>query len=93
MTDLAVKKRIARAKTRAVNILITTGYKIVPSDNSTFCILAVRKKEIRMIRVVIDGITEHDIETVKSFEPPGICTKEIWCKKHSESSFEMKEIL
>ena len=92
MGEETVKRRIRRAKERASGVLIKTGYKIVPSDNSEFCILAIRKKEIRMIRVVIDKITDHDINLIKTFEPPGICTKEIWCKTANSPDFDIKEI-
>ena len=82
MSDSTTQRRLGRAKERATTILVDTGHDIIPSDNSTFCILGVREKEIRMIRVVVDEITDNDIEAVLDFHRrPGICTKEIWCKK------------
>ena len=93
MSEEAIVKRLNRAKKAASESLIKTGYKIIPSDNSEFCILGVRKREVRLIRVVVDKITSRDVEIVEGFELPGICTKEIWCRKLDKQDFEIKEIL
>jgi hypothetical protein len=92
MPDESIKRRLVRAKKKAINDLERIGYKIVPSDNSTFCILGVRKFEIRMIRVVVDEITSRDIALVEEFAPPGVCTKEIWCKIEKQRDFVIQEI-
>jgi len=93
MSNSTTQRRLGRAKERATTILVNTGYTIIPSDNSTFCILGVRQREIRMIRVVVDEITEGDIETVLDFHSgPPVCTKEIWCKRLDKRDFEIKEI-
>jgi len=92
MADETIKRRLRRAKEKAVNDLEKTGYKIVPSDNSAFCILGVRRLELRMIRVVIDEITRKDIELVEGFHPPGTCSKEIWCKVEGQRNFIIKEV-
>ena len=92
MAEEAVVKRLNTAKEAAIQNLKDTKHRIIPSDNSEFCILGVRKKEIRMIRIVIDEITTNDIKIVKDFDPPGICTKEIWCRKKGEKKFEIIEI-
>jgi len=92
MSEERIKQRLNRAKKKAIENLERTGYKIVPSDNSTFCILGVRKLEIRMIRVVIDEITAQDISLTNEFSPPGACSKEIWCKKEGKRDFFIKEV-
>jgi len=95
MAEEAVIKRLNKAKNVAMQSLKDNQdkrHRIVPSDNSEFCFLAVRKKEIRMIRVVVDEITANDIKIVREFDPPGICTKEIWCRKKGEKKFEIREI-
>ena len=92
MAEEAVKQRLNRAKIAATQTLKNADFKIIPSDNSNFCILGVRKKEIRMIRVVVDEITANDIKIVQDFDPPGICTKEIWCRRGNEKRFEKREI-
>ena len=92
MTDEAIIRRLNRAKSAAISILEDAKYKIIPSDNSNFCIIGIRKKEIRLVRVVIDKITEDDVKIVESFDDhPGICTKEIWCKGEGEKKFETRE--
>ena len=95
MAEEAVIKRLNKAKNVAMQSLKDNQdkrHRIVPSDNSEFCFLAVRKKEIRMIRVVVDEITADDIKIVESFDPPGICTKEIWCRMEGRKDFEKREI-
>lgn len=92
MSEEALMKRINRAKKAAIESLVKIGYKYIPSDNSNFCFLAVRKTEIRMIRVVIDEITDSDIKAVQDFEPPGTCTKEIWCRREGMKDFEIREV-
>jgi len=87
-----VKRRLKRAKDGAIKDLRRIGYKIVPSDNSTFCICGVRKNELRMIRVVIDEIDPDDISLVKSIAMPDVCSKEIWCKIEGQRDFIIKEI-
>jgi len=93
MSEETVKRRLLRAKRRATDKLIKVGYKIIQSDNNFFCIIATREREIRMIRVVIDKITEQDIEIIKDWQHPGTCSKEIWCKNLGSQNFEIKEIL
>lgn len=90
--EKAIKRRLARAKERAILDLKRIGYKIIPSDNSSFCILATRKNEVRFIRVIVDEITEDDIKLTKDYELPSGCVKEIWCKKLNQKDFEIKEV-
>lgn len=92
MPDVPVKQRISRAKKAAIGNLLKTGYRIIPSNNSTFCILGVRKREVRMIRVVVDKITERDIQITREFDSPADCSKEIWCRKAHKKDFEILEI-
>jgi len=97
MSEEAAVKRLNRAKSAAISILKSAypedELKIIPSDNKYFCFLGVRKKEIRMIRIVVDEITANDIKIIKDFAvPSGVCIKEIWCRGEGEKKFEMKEI-
>jgi hypothetical protein len=92
MTDEAIKKRQSRAKEAATEILRKAGYCIIPSDNSNFCVIGTRQTEVRMIKVVIDEITENDIRTIREVRLPGMpCIKEIWCRKGDD--FEIREFL
>ena len=92
MSEEAIIRRLNRAKSAAISVLKDAKYKIIPSDNSEFCIIGVRKREIRMIRVVIDEITARDVKIVGDWEPPGNCTKEIWCREEGQKKFETREI-
>ena len=93
MSDPAIKRRLARAKIRAGEMLQGMGYGVIQSDNSTFCILGVRNREIRMVRVVIDEVTDVDKRRVREFpQKPDNCSCEIWCKRLSRIGFEMTEI-
>lgn len=65
MSDEALKKRQARAKSRAIEILRLADYEIIRSDNEKICVIASRNAEIRIIRICIDTVTEHDIAVVR----------------------------
>ena len=92
MTNKAIIRRLNRAKNAATSALKDTKHEIIPSDNSKFCIIGMRKKEIRMIRVVVDEITANDIKIIEDIDSPVSCTKEIWCRKKGKQKFEIKEI-
>lgn len=74
-----IKKRICRAKQKAIRLLMAAGYKIVKSDNETFCVIATRRREARFIRVVVDDISAKDREAVRKVDLPGDCSREIYC--------------
>lgn len=92
MAEEAVKRRLLRAKEKAVVDLEGIGYKIVPSDNTSFCILATRKNEVRFIRIVVDEVKDLDIKLTKKYELPSGCVKEIWCKRTNKRKFDIEEI-
>ena len=95
MSDFAIKQRLNRAIKSAIKLLDQPpgSYEIILLNNHVFHIEAIRKKEIRKIRVVLDKITEEDEKMVREFSLPEICTKEIWAKKERGREFEIKEIL
>ena len=92
MSDCKTKKRLARAKKRAITILERAGYSVIPSDNGKFCLIGIRGREARLIKVVIDRILENDIKIIKEFPASDIYTKEIWLKKKNDPDFEIKEV-
>ena len=92
MGDPSIKRRLRRAKEKAIKDLKKTGYRIVPSDNSSFCLCGIRKREIRMVRVVVDEITDVDIALIEEFNMPHACSREIWCKIEGIRDFVIKEI-
>ena len=94
MSDFAIKQRLNRAIKSAIKLLDQPpgSYEIILLNNHVFHIEAIRKKEIRKIRVVLDEITEEDEKMVREFSLPEICTKEIWVKREGGRDFMIKVI-
>jgi hypothetical protein len=91
MSQEPIKKRVCRAKAKAIKLLKSAGYKVVRSDNETFCVIATRRREVRFIRVVIDSITASDRRIVSSIDlPSSNCSREIYCLR--DSDFIIEEI-
>lgn len=90
MAEENVKKRLNRAIRAAIKILESVDYKImVLGKANVFNIEVIREKEIKKIRIVVDKITDKDKKLVKDFKLPEICTKESWCRNHSDRDFEI----
>lgn len=92
MADDTEKRRLNRAIRRAADVLVSSNYSVTFFPGEVFNLEALREREIRKIRVVIDSIGHDDETKVRALRLPGICTKEIWCKRHNESVFFIKEI-
>ena len=89
MPQEPIKKRLCRAKAKAIALLQSAGYKVVRSDNETFCVIATRKREVRFIRVVVDRVSERDRQLVQGIDLPcASCSREIYCLKGSAFSIE-----
>lgn len=94
MSEAAVKQRFSRAVRSAMRCVDQPkgSYALVLLNNGPFHFEAVREREIRKIRIVLDKITAQDERAVRDIRLPGICTKEIWCKKQRERGYEKMEI-
>lgn len=94
MSDIAVKRRFSRAVRSAIKCLDHPkgSYQITLLNNGPFHIEGVREKEIRKIRVVLGEITSSDVIAVTASKLPGICTKEIWCKRSEGQGFSIREV-
>ena len=92
MADDTEKRRLNRALKRAADVLTSSNYSVTFIHGEVFNLEATREREIRKIRVVIDNINSDDERKVRSQKLPGICTKEIWCKRLNESIFHIQEI-
>lgn len=92
MSEENIKKRQARAKIRAVDILRRAGYEIIRSDNEKVCVIGSRDAEVRIIRICVGKVTEHDIEVVRDLRFPRIsqACREAWC--FDGKDFVIKEI-
>jgi len=88
------KQRHKRAVNRAIFLLKRppADYQIIPLNHPIFHIEAVREKEIRKIRIVLDQVLPEDVSMVREFRFPDVVTKEIWCKRFKSQQFDTKEI-
>lgn len=83
MTEEPIKKRMRRAVQAAVKLLSYPEgnhdyvYKL---GSGPFHIQAIRKLEIRYIRIVLDEIKKDDEKLVLKIKIPPNCTREIWCR-------------
>jgi hypothetical protein len=95
MPEEAIKQRLNRAIKAAVNCLNQPigSYEIVFQSSGPFHLEAIRQKEIRKIRIVLDMVSINDEKEVARTRLPTVCTKEIWCKKINDRRFIVKEIL
>lgn len=85
------QKRAVKAAIKSLN-RPSSSCKVIILDGNVFHLEAIRAKEIRKIRIVLDEITDKDIKIVKEFRLPEVCTKEIWCKKLNRADFSIREI-
>jgi len=93
MAEEAIKKRTRRAIRAAMEDLDNPpgSWDLTILDNHVFHLEAVRPREIRKIRIVLDKITAQDEQLVRQRDLPDICTKEIWCRS-SDGKFSVKKI-
>jgi hypothetical protein len=93
MSEAAVKQRFNRAVRSAMRCIDQPkgSYTLVLLTNGPFHFEAVREREIRKVRIVLDKISAQDERAVRDIRLPGICTKEIWCKKQGNRGFEKRE--
>jgi hypothetical protein len=94
MPEKAVNKQLNTAKGAACKTLIDAGYKTERAYNLTFCILAARAAEWRIIAIGIEAIVKCPwfIEQVKRLEQypcPNlpVIQKEVWIRGEGEHAF------
>jgi len=95
MSEEAVKQKLYRAINSAASILDKPQgtYRVIRLDGKPFHLEALREKEIRKIRIVLDTISEGDVNLVSNSDKiPNIITREIWCKKFGKIEFEVREV-
>ena len=95
MSEVAIKQRLYRAINSAINILDRPEgtYRIIRLDGNPFHIEALREKEVRKIRIVLDEIVSDDMNKVMNYDKiPDIITREIWCKRFKHEDFEVREV-
>ena len=88
MSDVAVKKRLERAKRNAVEHFMKLGYSVFNSDNKPVCFFGFKEKEIIIVRVAVDAITHSDKKALSDFtNHPDNCHKGIFCQKQRDYEF------
>jgi len=92
MGDKDVTRRINRATASAITVLKRAKFKIRLLDGKPFHIEAIRKREIRNIRITIDEILKEEERLVANYELPDNCSKEIWCRKENKKDFNVLTI-
>ena len=71
MTEKVVKRRLARAVKRAADVLVSSNYRVTLLQGEVFNLEAMREREIRKIRVVIDAINQNDEQRVRALRAAG----------------------
>lgn len=93
MSEESKKKRMKRAIQAAFDILsypegnYDTIYKLRSKE---FHLEAIRKHEIRKIRIVLDEIKKEDEKAIFAVILPSNCTKEIWYR-NINGTFKIKK--
>ena len=94
MPEKAVNKQLNTAKGAACKTLADAGYKTERAHNLTFCILAARAAEWRIIAIGIEAIVRCQwfVEQVKRLEQypcpnPQTIQKEVWIRGEGEHAF------
>ncbi len=84
------KRRLYRAKIRAIQILRISGYRVVPlPDDPAFDFEASRESEIRKIKVLGLRATDAEVKKISAVRLPHSCQKEIWIKLPEVQGFEI----
>ena len=89
MADPKIKKRQNRMIESAIRYLSSPplDFNAGPFGGPDFHVIAYNEREFKLIRLVLDEITDHDKKIVSSCRAPRNCSVEIWCKKHKKRGF------
>jgi len=82
MPENQIKKDLRKAEQKAIRILRESFYAVdfLRGDNP-FTLQAIRKSEIRFIKIMTDQPKKETIEILKTFLCPENITKEIWVER------------
>ncbi|MEN6492614.1 MAG: hypothetical protein ABFC85_11560 [Rectinema sp.] len=89
MSDDPTKKRMARAKRRAHDDLLSLGYQVIPSDNQPVCLVAYRGGEVRLIRICLDEATAADRKTLGRVSASSAVSRELWVRARGVERFSI----
>ena len=92
MSEEATKRRIANAKKSAKKKFRGLKFDIINSDNEVFCFVASKSGIYEAkIRVVVDEISEEDINLIKKTRILPNQTKGIWCRPFGSNKWKTLE--
>ena len=89
MSDLAIKRRLDRAKRKAQIDLEYRNYFVIPSNNRPVCLVAIQGSDVRLIRICLDKAEPDDKKALSEY--PGI-QRELWVRKEGQERFEIHRI-
>jgi hypothetical protein len=92
MGDDAIKKRMARAKRRAVEDLRSFGYQVVVSDNSPVCLMAYNESSVKIIRICLDKPLPVDRKSIGDLLASPLISRELWIRQAGEERFDKHKI-
>lgn len=92
MSDLPLKKRMARAKQKAKDDLCALGYEVILSYNKPICLVAYRGSEVRLIRVVLDEASPKEKNELGKYQPSPVVSRELWVRPAGSSRFVITKL-
>lgn len=92
MSDDPIKKRMARAKTKARDDLCALGYEVVLSYNKPVCLVAYRGGEVRLIKVCLDEASPADEKALRRFQPSPVVSRELWARPAGSVRFVITKL-
>lgn len=94
MPEIAVKKKLNNAKKSVCRIFRKAGYKIQPASNELFCVIGMRHREWRCVKVGIKPIVSEawflrEIKRLENMPCPDAKTikREIWIREEDGQNF------
>lgn len=92
MSQTAAEKRLDRAKRTAEKNLVDMGYDVVRSDNAKACLIGFSAANVRVVRIVIDKLSQEDLKALQSIEASPSCIRELWIRKTGYREFDRHKI-
>ena len=94
MPEKAVNQKLHKAKSAAIMTLIHAGYKTEKAYNQTFCVMAARASEWRIIAIGVEAIVscpwfEEQVKRLEKYPCPNsqMIQKEVWIRGDGEHAF------
>lgn len=89
MSEPAYDRRLRTAAERARSLLHQKGFHLILADGSRFHFIAIKNRQFKLIRIVLDEIKTYDRERVRTFAPGSeTISREIWFRKRGRHDFK-----